>query len=134
MPQKRWHHSHSNRKWLHSLKSHFHRAIPHKNHHFSLFWCILCTVTPDTLSSSKNINNMARVSFLLRFLWLCILLHLSYLLRAWKVHFSNLRMKTVCNIDIRRQRKIEILMLMIMKTNSRGYEVIMKSIGSSSRK
>ena len=28
-------------------QSHFDWAIIHKRHHFLLFWCILCTTTPD---------------------------------------------------------------------------------------
>ena len=45
LPQKRWHHSHNNRKWLKQPQSNFYEAITHKCHHFSLFWCILCTAT-----------------------------------------------------------------------------------------
>ena len=56
LPQKHWHHSHNNRNWLKQPQSHFHLAIPHRSYHFSLFWCILCTVTPDISSSGENIN------------------------------------------------------------------------------
>ena len=36
LPQKPWHHGHSNRKWLKQPQSHFHWAIPHRSRHFSL--------------------------------------------------------------------------------------------------
>ena len=50
----------------------FSLKIPHKSCHFLLFWCMLCMATPDILSSSQNINSMARVFRLsFRFLWLC---------------------------------------------------------------
>ena len=48
-----WHHGHNNRKWLKQPKIHFYWAIPSKSCHFSLFWCMLCTATPDISSSSK---------------------------------------------------------------------------------
>ena len=52
------------------LKS-FSLTNPPKSHHSSLFWCILCTATPDISSSIKNINSTVRVSRLsFRFLWL----------------------------------------------------------------
>ena len=60
------HYGHNNKKWLKSLK-----VIPHKSHHFSLFWCMLCPATPEISSSNKNFNSTAhvfRLSF--RFLWL----------------------------------------------------------------
>ena len=60
--QKSWHHGHNNRKWLKQSQSHFDWAITHKSYHFSLFWCMFCTATPDISSSSKNINSTARVS------------------------------------------------------------------------
>ena len=38
---------------------------------FLLFWCMLCTATPDISSSSKNINSTTRVSRIsFCFLWL----------------------------------------------------------------
>ena len=49
------------REWLKKPQSHFYWAIHLKSHHFSLFWYILCTATPDISSSSKNINNATRV-------------------------------------------------------------------------
>ena len=71
LPQKRWHHSHNKRKWLKRPQCHCHKANLHKSDHSSLFWCILCTVTSDISSSSKNLNNAARISSLFfRFLWL----------------------------------------------------------------
>ena len=49
----------------------FSPSSPSKSNHFSLFWCMLCTATPDISSSSKNINSTARVFRLsFRFLWL----------------------------------------------------------------
>ena len=46
-------------------------AVPSKSYHFPLFWCMLCTATPDISSSSENINSKVRVSRLsFRFLWL----------------------------------------------------------------
>ena len=62
LPQKPWHHSHNNRKWLKQPQSLFHRGIPRKSHHFLLLWYMLCMATPDSSSSSKNINSTARVS------------------------------------------------------------------------
>ena len=56
LPQKRWHHSHSNTKWLKLPESHFHGTFSHKSHHFPLFWCIFSTATPDISRSSENIN------------------------------------------------------------------------------
>ena len=47
---------HSNRNWLKKPQSHIHQAISHKSVYFLLFWCILCWVTPNISSSSKNIN------------------------------------------------------------------------------
>ena len=58
LPQKCWHFSHNNRKWLKRPQSHFHKAFFH--HHFSLFWCILCTATSNISSSSENVNNITR--------------------------------------------------------------------------
>ena len=70
VPQKHWHHGHNNKKCLKHHQSHFYQAIPHKSHHFSLFWCILCMATPDISSLSENINSTARVSRLsFHFLW-----------------------------------------------------------------
>ena len=57
-----------NRKWLKQFQSHFHWSILYKSHHFSRFWCIVCTATPNISSSNKNINNTARVSRLFPFL------------------------------------------------------------------
>ena len=72
LPQKPWHHGHNNRKWLKQPQSHFYWAVPSKSRHFSLFWCMLCTATPDISSSSENINSTARGFWLsFRFLWLC---------------------------------------------------------------
>ena len=63
----------------------FYWAVPSKSRHFLLFWCLLCTVTSDISSSSKNINSTTRVSRLsFRFLWLwcrCTQLNGSQLLR-----------------------------------------------------
>ena len=56
LPQMRWHLCLNYRKWLKQRQSHFHRTVPHKSYHFLLFWCILCTATPDILTSSENIN------------------------------------------------------------------------------
>ena len=73
LPEKRWYHRYSNRGWLKWSQSHFHQAIPHKSHHYSLFWCSLCTTIQDISSSNENINNSARVFKLsFRFLWLWI--------------------------------------------------------------
>ena len=59
------------KKGLNNLKVIFTEQFVTKNHCFSLFWCILCTSTPDISSSSKNINNKGRVSRLsFGFLWL----------------------------------------------------------------
>ena len=70
--QKPWHHGH-NRKWLKQPRSHFLWAIPHQSLHFSLFWCMLCTTTPNISSSSENIKITTRVSRLsFRFLLLCL--------------------------------------------------------------
>ena len=72
LPQKPWQHGHNNRKWLKQPQSHFRWAIPHKSHHFLLFWCMLFTVTLYISSSSENMNSTVRVSRLpFRFLWLC---------------------------------------------------------------
>ena len=61
----------NNRKWLKQPQGHFYWAVPSKSGHFSLFWCMLCTATPDISSSSENINITARASRLsFRFLWL----------------------------------------------------------------
>ena len=56
LPQKPWHHGRNNRKWLKQPQSHFLWAIPHQSLHFSQFWCMLCTATPNISSSSENIN------------------------------------------------------------------------------
>ena len=55
------------KNWLISYKY----AIPPKSDYFSLFWCLLCTATPDISRSTENINSTARVSRLsFRLLWL----------------------------------------------------------------
>ena len=73
LPQKPWHLGHNNRKWLKQPESNFYWAVPSKSRHFPMFWCMLCTATPDISSSGENINSTARVSRLyFRFLWLCL--------------------------------------------------------------
>ena len=67
----RWHHDHNNRNCLKQPQCYFHWIIPYKTHHLLLFWCMLCTATPNISISSKNINHAARVSILsFHFLWL----------------------------------------------------------------
>ena len=56
--QKRWHYSHNNKRWLKEPQIYFHLVIPHKSHHFWLFWCILCTATPDILSSNTKFQTI----------------------------------------------------------------------------
>ena len=88
LPQKPWHHGHNNRKWLKQPKSHFYRAVPSKSCHFSLFWCMLCTVIPNISSSGENINSTAHLSRLsFRFLWLCF-----YVLKIkiWKLKIPRI--------------------------------------------
>ena len=71
MLQKRWHCGHNKRKWLKQPQSYFHWVVLHKSQYFSLFWCILCTVTPDISRSTENVINVVRVSRLsFRFVWL----------------------------------------------------------------
>ena len=66
----------------------FTKKILSGNSHFSLFWCIYCTITPEISGLGENINNTARVSKLsLRFLW------------VWfkaLFHFSSMVIKVCC--------------------------------------
>ena len=65
LPQKPWHHGHSNRKWLKQLQSHFHWPVSIAKPKVTTFCCFyLFSVqqrppTPDISSSSKNINSLA---------------------------------------------------------------------------
>ena len=68
---KAWHYSHNNRIGKKSVNAIFIKKFLTESNHFLLFWCIPCTATPETSSSSENINNTARVSRLsFRFLWI----------------------------------------------------------------
>ena len=55
--------SQNNKNWLKQSQSHFHKAIRQKSYHFLVFWCILCTKTPDISSSSENTNNTSELCF-----------------------------------------------------------------------
>ena len=82
----------NNRKWLKQPQGHFYWAVPSKSGHFSLFWCMLCTATPDISSSSENINSTARVSRQsFRFLWLLLYcgLWISYIIMTHFVYINT---------------------------------------------
>ena len=113
LPQKPWHHGHSNRKWLKQLQSHFHWPVSIAKPKVTTFCCFyLFSVqqrppTPDISSSSKNINSLAYLPDYLSVSYeyatgnfnMPILYALEVLLSPLWQHFTNKFIQVLCWIQ-----------------------------------